>query len=226
MTVLPARRPTWQSRVIAYSEELSKEDQERDQRTGKANSEEQQLDRLVDELLIHTANGQQLNLTVEAHQLEAEVALRLIRLRTVSVHATESGDAAALQKLLHTPMRELWGYRTYIAEQSPFETHQGVKGAEFSRVLTVLDDEEGRHNQFSYGKFFGITPPSDTDEANLRDGKETTLDRTRRLLYVCCSRAEKDLAVVFFADDPAAAHSAISALGLFPAEDVHNLAVV
>lgn len=140
-----------------------------------------------------------------------------------SVSPTDSGDAAALQKLLHTPMKELWAYRTYIEEQSPFETHQGVKGAEFSRVLTVLDDEEGRHNQFSYGKLFGITPPSDTDETNRHEGKETTFDRTRRLLYVCCSRAGKDLAVVFFADDPAAAHAAISGLGLFPAEDVHNL---
>ena len=140
-----------------------------------------------------------------------------------AVPPTDPGDAAALQKLLHTPMKELWGYRTYIEEQSPFETHQGVKGAEFSRVLIVLDDEEGSHNQFSYGKFFGITPSSNTDLTNLREGNETTFDRTRRLLYVCCSRAGKDLAVVFFADDPAAAHAAIAGLGLFPAEDVHNL---
>lgn len=143
-----------------------------------------------------------------------------------SVSPTDTGDAAALQKLLHTPMKELWGYRTYIEEQSPFETHQGVKGAEFKRVLIVLDDEEGRHNQFSYGKLFGITPPSDTDRINRREGNETTFDRTRRLLYVCCSRAGKDLAVVFFADDPAEAHTAIVGLGLFPAEDVHNLAAV
>lgn len=143
-----------------------------------------------------------------------------------SVPPADSGDTAALQKLLHTSMKELWGYRNYIEEQSPFETHQGVKGAEFSRVLTVLDDEEGRHNQFSYGKLFGITSPSDIDETNRREGKETTFDRTRRLLYVCCSRAGKDLAVVFFADDPAAAHAAISGLGLFPVEDVHNLAAV
>lgn len=136
---------------------------------------------------------------------------------------TEHGDEAALQKLLHTPMKQLWGYRTYIEELSPFETHQGVKGAEFSRVLIVLDDEEGRHNQFCYGKLFGITPLSDTDEDNRSEGKESILDRTRRLLYVCCSRAGKDLAVVFFADDPVTAHAAITGLGLFPNEDVHNL---
>lgn len=143
-----------------------------------------------------------------------------------AVPPMDSGDAAALQKLLHAPMKQLWGYRKYIEEQSPFETHQGVKGAEFSRVLVVLDDEEGRHNQFSYGKLFGITPPSNTDQANLSQGNETTFDRTRRLLYVCCSRAEKDLAVVFFADDPAAAHAAISRFGIFPVDDIHNLACV
>jgi DNA helicase-2/ATP-dependent DNA helicase PcrA len=137
---------------------------------------------------------------------------------------TDSGDAAAVQKLLHLPMSELWGYRTYIEEQSPFETHQGVKGAEFTRVITIIDDEEGRHNQFSYGKLFGITPPSDTDNANAKEGKETTYDRTRRLLYVCCSRAGQDLAIVFVADDPAGAHAAIANLGIFPPEDVHNLA--
>lgn len=136
---------------------------------------------------------------------------------------TDSGDAAAIQKLLHTPMKELWGYRTYIEEQSPFETHQGVKGAEFARVITIIDDEEGRHNHFSYGKLFGITPPSDTDDANAIEGKETTYDRTRRLLYVCCSRAGQDLAVVFVTDDPEAAHATIAELGLFPPEDVHNL---
>ncbi|VXA80162.1 DNA helicase [Aeromonas salmonicida] len=141
-----------------------------------------------------------------------------------SVPPADSGDVAALQKLLHTPIKELWGYRTYIEDLSPFETHQGVKGAEFSRVLAVIDDEEGRHNQFSYGKLFGLTPPSERDETNRLEGKETTFERTRRLLYVCCSRAGKDLAVIFFADDPAAAHAAISGLGLFPAEDVHNLA--
>lgn len=143
-----------------------------------------------------------------------------------STPPTGSGDAEALQKLLHTPMSELWAYWNYIEEHSPFETHQGVKGAEFSRVLIVIDDEEGNHNQFSYGKLFNITPLSPSDEENIRKGKETVRDRTRRLLYVCCSRSGKDLAVVFFADDPAAAHAAIAGLGIFPVEDIHNLAGV
>ncbi|WP_420024070.1 UvrD-helicase domain-containing protein (plasmid) [Cereibacter azotoformans] len=142
----------------------------------------------------------------------------------VAKPVTDSGDSAAIQKLLHMPMSELWGYRTYIKEQSPFETHQGVKGAEFARVITIIDDEEGQHNQFSYSKLFGIAPPSDTDKANAKNGKETTYERTRRLLYVCCSRAGQDLAIVFVADDPAGAHEAIANLGLIPPDDVHNLA--
>jgi len=167
------------------------------------------------EALIHIRDAQMFRLDDRLLSAMAEY--------DASAPVTDSGDAAAVQKLLHMPMRELWGYRTYIEEQSPFETHQGVKGAEFDRVITIIDDEEGRHNQFSYGKLFGVTPPSDTDTANAREGKETTFDRTRRLLYVCCSRAGQDLAVVFVADDPEGAHAAIANLGLFPANDVHIL---
>ncbi|WP_223620639.1 hypothetical protein [Lysobacter sp. ESA13C] len=71
-----------------------------------------------------------------------------------------------------------------------------------------------------------MTSPSDTDRNNQREGSEITFGRTWRLLYVCCSRAGKDLAVFFFADNQVAAHATIVDPGLFPAEDVHNLATV
>jgi hypothetical protein len=104
---------------------------------------------------------------------------------------------------------------------SPFSTQQGIKEAEFERVLVVLDDDEGTHVQFSYDKYFGIGPLSGRDEANLREGKETALERRRRLFYVCCTRALKDLVVVLFTSDVAAANRQILQLGQFPAEAIH-----
>lgn len=118
---------------------------------------------------------------------------------------------------------ELWGYQTYIEDQSPFATQQGIKGAEFDRVLVVVDDEESTTTSFSYGKYFGLTPLSDRDQANITEGKETVVDRTRRLFYVCCSRAVKDLAVVIFAADVAAVHAAVDVKGYFDAADIHRL---
>jgi len=54
---------------------------------------------------------------------------------------------------------------------------QGIKGAEFERVLVILDDSEGANNQFSYEKYFGIKPPSDTDRENKAAGTDTVIDR-------------------------------------------------
>ncbi|NOY16219.1 MAG: AAA family ATPase [Gammaproteobacteria bacterium] len=118
---------------------------------------------------------------------------------------------------------ELWGYQTYIEDQSPFATQQGIKGAEFDRVLVVVDDEENTNNSFSYGKYFGLTPLSKRDQANIDAGGETVVDRTRRLFYVCCSRAVKDLAVVIFTADVATVHAVVDAKGYFATDDIHLL---
>ncbi len=148
-----------------------------------------------------------------------------------AAHLAEAGDnndgdessAAAVAAFFACHATELWGYRTYIEGHSPFATQQGVKGAEFKRVLVVLDDEESDYNLFSYGKYFGITPLSDRDRENIEQGTDSVLDRTRRLFYVCCSRAVQDLAVVLFVPDVAIAQQAIQAKGIFPVESVFTI---
>ena len=87
--------------------------------------------------------------------------------------------------------------------------------------MVVLDDEEGTHTQFSYDKYFGIKEPSDRDLKNIQEGKETAVDRTRRLFYVCCTRALEDLVVVLFSHDPAHAEVRVRAMNLF--EDANVL---
>lgn len=128
-----------------------------------------------------------------------------------------------VQNFLTCKGAELWNYLRYVEEESPFATHQGVKGAQFDRVLVVLDDEEGNFSQFSYGKYFGFVPLSERDRENIDAGRESVLDRTLRLFYVCCSRAVKDLAVVLFVPDVDAAREAVIAKGIFPVAAVRGL---
>ncbi|MFF4485121.1 UvrD-helicase domain-containing protein [Streptomyces sp. NPDC001544] len=104
---------------------------------------------------------------------------------------------------------ELSDYFRYIRQQSPYSTQHGTKGAEFSKVIVVLDDDEGKYGLYSYEKLFGIKELSDTDKRNLTAGKESVLERTRRLLYVCVSRAVDSLALVVFVSDPVTAKSVI-----------------
>lgn len=128
-----------------------------------------------------------------------------------------------MKAFLECPAKQLLSYYDYISEHSPFRTQQGIKGAEFERVLVLLDDDDGRHVQFSYEKYFGIKDLSDTDLDNHSTGKETTIERTRRLFYVSCTRALRDLAVVFFTNDAELAREKILELDLFEEEAIHIL---
>ena len=134
-----------------------------------------------------------------------------------------SSGYANVAAFLACGVGELWAHRRYMLEESPFATHHGVKGAQFERVLVVLDDEEAAYNLYSYGKYLGLTPLSNNDEVRIAAGEESVLDRTRRLFYVCCSRALKDLAVVLFVPDVAAARAAVTATQLFPEGAIHEL---
>lgn len=134
-------------------------------------------------------------------------------------------EQASMDAFLTCPASQLLAYQTYISERSPFWTQQGIKGAEFERVLVVLDDAESTHFQFSYEKYLGLKAPSDTDQRHIDAGEETTKDRTRRLFYVSCTRALKDLAVVLFTADPERAAIHVRQLALFEDEAIYTAAV-
>jgi DNA helicase-2/ATP-dependent DNA helicase PcrA len=108
----------------------------------------------------------------------------------------------AWDKALKSSFSEFKEYVYYISDKSRFGTHQGIKGLEFPRVIVVLDDEDAGGNFFSYEKLFGVKAPTKSDIDNKAKGKETSIDRTRRLFYVTCSRAEESLAIIAYTSEP------------------------
>ncbi|WP_208026258.1 UvrD-helicase domain-containing protein [Rhizobium leguminosarum] len=126
----------------------------------------------------------------------------------------------AWSQSLQAPMSQVSLYQNYVEGISPFDTHQGVKGLEFPRVMVVIDDNEARGFMFSYNKLLGTTPKSKTDLQHEAAGEETTLDRTRRLLYVTCSRAEESLLVMLYADNQADATAGAKAAGWFADDEI------
>ena len=118
---------------------------------------------------------------------------------------TETDDARRRRgwcALFKAPWAELARYRRYLAGNSELATHQVVKGSEFTHVMVVMDDEQSGGNQISYDKLFGSTELGERDLDNVQAGKETTIDRSLRLLYVTCSRACESLALVLWAGNP------------------------
>jgi DNA helicase-2/ATP-dependent DNA helicase PcrA len=124
--------------------------------------------------------------------------------RSLPLDEGEQSDAelAAWDKFLQAPFAEIEPYKQYVSGRAAFETHQGVKGQEFERVMVIMDDGEARGFMFSYEKLFGAKEKTKTDVENEHEGKDSSIDRTRRLFYVTCSRAKKSLAIVAYSNSP------------------------
>lgn len=72
---------------------------------------------------------------------------------------------------------------SYLEGHTPFSTQHKIKGAQFDNVLVVLDN--GKWNKYNFeGLFTG-------------EGTPTVVARTRKLFYVCCTRAKRKLVVYY-----------------------------
>lgn len=78
--------------------------------------------------------------------------------------------------------RHLYDYRSNIL---PFSTQHKTKGLEYQNVFVVLDN--GRWSKYNFASLF--------DQGSRI--KESVKERTRKLFYVCCTRAKEKLAVYY-----------------------------
>lgn len=168
------------------------------------------------------ANIAKTNLFAIPDSLKAALAAKQAAAETPDDEEADpvSDQIAALIAFLGCSFTEIAPYAAYVAHQAPFDTHQGVKGLEFERVMVLMDDGEARGFLFGYDKLLGAKAPTAADIKNAQEGKETSLDRTRRLFYVTCSRARSSLALVAYSPDPAAVRAHVIANGWFTADEV------
>ncbi|WP_374292792.1 UvrD-helicase domain-containing protein [Paenirhodobacter enshiensis] len=116
---------------------------------------------------------------------------------------TETTISGAWTQALEAPFSQVARYRAYVEDRSPYGTHQGVKGLEFPRVMVIADDVLTRFKGLaSYETLFGVKPLGPDAQKKADKGEETTIERTRRLLYVTCTRAEESLALVLYSEAP------------------------
>jgi DNA helicase-2/ATP-dependent DNA helicase PcrA len=127
----------------------------------------------------------------------------------------QSSDAAIV-KFFKCSAQELSPYKRYVSEGSPYATQHGVKGAQFERVVVVMDEEESDYRTYNYERIFASDEARAADRARFLGGDENTWSRTLRLLYVCCTRAQRGLVLTFFVADPAATVENVVASGILP----------
>jgi DNA helicase-2/ATP-dependent DNA helicase PcrA len=117
--------------------------------------------------------------------------------------------ALAIQSFLNAPFSQIGPMMEYLSGIAHFDTHQGVKGLEFDRVMVVMDDAEARGFSFKYEDLFG--------------GKavgEKTVESTKRLFYVTASRAKESLALVAYSSAPDRVQSFVLQEDWFNADEV------
>jgi DNA helicase-2/ATP-dependent DNA helicase PcrA len=131
-----------------------------------------------------------------------------------------SKNIGALLTFLDCSFSVIKPYADYIARQASFDTHQGVKGLEFDRVMVLMDDGDARGFLFGYDKLLGAKTPSTSDLKNEQEGRETSVQRTRRLFYVTCSRAKSSLALVTYSPNPSAVKAHVIAKGWFAEHEI------
>ena len=110
-------------------------------------------------------------------------------------------DLQAWVIVMDLPINMVRGYDDYVNQRTRFDTHQGVKGLEFDRVMVIIDDSEAKGFLFSYDKLFGVKELTETDIRHIEAGEESSVDRTQRLFYVTCTRAKESLAIVMYTSD-------------------------
>jgi DNA helicase-2/ATP-dependent DNA helicase PcrA len=141
-----------------------------------------------------------------------------------SLAETVSKSLEATRNFLGTKFSQIAPYRSYVRGASRFSTHQGVKGLEFPRVLVIMDDAEAGGFLFSYEKLFGAKEKTPTDLKNEMEGKETGIDRTRRLFYVTCSRAKQSLAIIAYTTDSVKVRKQVVEKSWFEESEIISLA--
>lgn len=159
--------------------------------------------------------------TLNSQLLPVPEVVRLAStLYTADVNDAMEDDLQAWVRVLDLPINMVRSYDDYVNQRTRFDTHQGVKGLEFDRVMVIIDDSEANGFLFSYDKLFGVKELTETDRRHIEAGEESSVDRTQRLFYVTCTRAKKSLAIVMYTSDPEKVKNQAISKGWFSEQEI------
>lgn len=103
----------------------------------------------------------------------------------------EERNKYVFHRLSQIKYEEFHNLYEYLEGRTPFSTQHKTKGTEFDDVFVILDN--GRWNNYNFEKLF--------TGGNAASAK--VVERTKKIFYVCCTRAKSQLAVYY--DRPSAA---------------------
>lgn len=105
-----------------------------------------------------------------------------------------------VRDILDISISEYYRWYEAINEESEaniiFHTYHGTKGAEYKNVIIIMQNDFGRSGRNKFSSFF---KNYDNIEALTENDKQKYID-TKNLVYVSCSRAIKNLSILYLDD--------------------------
>lgn len=124
--------------------------------------------------------------TIEQIILEADE--RGICLRDDKLVEFIDKNAYLYNRVKNVKFSEFQKLYEYLEKRTPFSTQHKTKGAQFDNVLVILNN--GDWNNYNFEKML------------LGTGIQSVSERTRKIFYVCCTRAKENLAIYFHKPKP------------------------
>lgn len=114
-------------------------------------------------------------------------------------------------RIKDVPFKEFQNLYLYLEGHTPFSTQHKIKGLEFENVLIVLHNGGWNNYNFEYlfdAEIEGKLKPSQ------KKSYPKILHRTKKLFYVCCTRAKDNLIVYYPSPSPNVLEGAITLFGI------------
>lgn len=107
---------------------------------------------------------------------------------------------AKLEELLNIELGQWFLWYEFINDNQKadtvYHTYHGTKGAEYDNVIIIMQNDFGRMNKNKFSAFFKHYKDADS----LGEGDRIKFNNTKNLLYVSCSRAIKNLRILYIDD--------------------------
>lgn len=142
----------------------------------KSNSDKGKINKLLSDLLAN----QTTDIETMINRFNQEGLLR--KDDRIDDYITEHSET--YDKIKPLPFTQVMAYFKYYNDFSPYSTQHGIKGAQFDNVLVIMDN--GKWNNYNFKYYFEKIA-----------GKESIINRTERIFYVCCSRAINNLVIYY-----------------------------
>ena len=105
-----------------------------------------------------------------------------------------------LEELLNIELGQWFLWYEFINDDQKadtlYHTYHGTKGAEYDNVIIIMENDFGRMNKDKFSSFFKHYEDADS----LGEEEKGKFNNTKNLLYVSCSRAIKNLRILYLDD--------------------------